>query len=260
MVQLDVHVPAEQEVAGGKEMIARLRLEAFNLETEARLAAHPLLAAAEAGELTMAQRRAFAAEQHTIQRSDLASFAVLMKTSPRTATAVTSSSNDSTATAVPDLYEFLHGGEAYAAPMLKAYAKSVGFNDEKDMEYPQYNISEKAQGYPSYWARLALSNQRAAGAAACAVNFPAWGQACKRLSAALSDPSHNYTYSSSGNRGEDLAFLDFFGTPIDNLDEMAAAVIDGSPGSVVSYEDLVTPVRLMQAYELLFWDACYEAT
>ena len=78
------------------------------------------------------------------------------------------------------------------------------------------------------------------------------------MRAALSDPAHNY--SNSGDQDTELAFLDFFATPIDNLDEMAAKIIDGSPGGEVTYDDLVTPVRLLQAYELLFWDACYEAT
>lgn len=156
------------------------------------------------------------------------------------------------------LFQFLLGGEIYAAPLLLAYAKSVGLDDEAALKESSHNnnkkanISAKAQAYPSYWARLALSNQRAAGAAACAVNFPAWGNICRRLSVALVKAG-DYGYSSVDEEG--LAFLKFFATPIENLDCMAAAVIDEEG---VSYGDLVEPVRLLQEYEIMFWDAIFE--
>jgi hypothetical protein len=96
---------------------------------------------------------------------------------------------------------------------------------------------------------MALDHARAAGAAACAVNFPAWGRMCLRLV----DSSANKTTSNA----VDTSFLLFFATPIEGLDEMAAAVIDGEDG--VEYDDLVQHVRLLQEYEVLFWDACYAA-
>ena len=46
-------------------------------------------------------------------------------------------------------------------------------------------LSSRAQAYPSLWARLALRGERATGAAAVAVNFPAWGRACGLLRDAL---------------------------------------------------------------------------
>ena len=57
---------------------------------------------------------------------------------------------------------------------------------------------------------------------------------------------------------KDLAFLQFFATPIENLDEMAAAVIVQEDPDV-RYEDIVEHVRLLQEYEVLFWDGCYNA-
>jgi hypothetical protein len=228
----------------GLDIIQRLRKEAFNLETEDNLQHHPYVLAAEAGTLTIAQQRAFCYEQYNIQRSDAISFATL-------AGHVTFRPASLTGAVVPaplqdndrqDLFQFLLGGEVYASSLLLQQAKSLGFETEADLSKQQ--CSSLAQAYPSYWARMALDHARAAGAAACAVNFPAWGRMCLRLVNA-SSPS------------KDVSFLQFFATPIEGLDEMAAAVIDGEDD--VEYDDLVQHVRLLQEYEVLFWDACYAA-
>ena len=55
-----------------------------------------------------------------------------------------------------------------------------------------HSRTSQAQGYPSYFARLALAENHAGVAAACAVNQPAWGRMCRRLSAALSSRSYGY--------------------------------------------------------------------
>ena len=248
----------------GLEIIQKLREESFNQDTERRLESHPYLKAAEDGMLTLSQRRAFAQEQYFIQLSDATSFAFLAGHkgfSPSSLSGVTvpdpvSAVTDSGAV---DLFQFLLGGEIYAAPLLLAYAKTVGL-DEASLRAlvtasdSEYRISAKAQAYPSYWARLALSGQRAAGAAACAVNFPAWGDMCRRLFEALSDVDRgDYGYASVDDEG--LAFIKFFATPIEDLDLMAAAIIE-EEGS--SYEELVEPVRLLQEYEIMFWDAIFD--
>jgi hypothetical protein len=75
---------------------------------------------------------------------------------------------------------------------------------------------------------------------------------CKQLVEALSDPQNGYGYNGIDDQG--LAFINFFATPIDDLDEMAVAIIEEEGAS---YEDLLEPVRLLQQYELLFWDAIY---
>ena len=48
-----------------------------------------------------------------------------------------------------------------------------------------------------------------------------------------------------------LAFLKFHSTPIEGLDEMAASIIEKEGAS---YEDLVEHVRLLQEFEVMFWD------
>lgn len=228
----------------GLQMLERLRQEPFNVETERKLEQHKYIEAAEHGALSIGQLRAFAHEQFSIQRSDAISFASLaghVGFHPLTLTGTKPPEGNA-----DDLFHFLLGGEIYASSLLLQHAKSLGIETEECLG--SYACSAKAQGYPSYWARLALANQRAAGAAACAVNFPAWGRMCGKLADALKD---KYEMNE-----ESLAFIQFFASPIENLDAMAAKVMDDAN---VSYEELLEPVRLLQAYEVLFWDACYEA-
>lgn len=247
----------------GMEMIQKLREEAFNKETERKLQSHPYLKAAEDGTLTLNQRQAFAREQYFVQLSDATSFALLaghrdFSPSSLMGVSVPEQQPKSEGLDEVDLFQFLLGGEVYAASLLVAHAKSVGL-DEKALSSPGqsgYQLSSKAQAYPSYWARLALSGKgRAAGAAACAVNFPAWGEMCRRLLEALGGEGKGDTYNYAGVDDESLAFIKFFATPIEELDQMAASIIEKEGAS---YDDLVEPVRLLQEYEIMFWDGIFE--
>mmetsp|Transcript_24029 Transcript_24029/g.25772 ORF Transcript_24029/g.25772 Transcript_24029/m.25772 type:complete len:307 (-) Transcript_24029:2626-3546(-) len=195
----------------------------------------------------------------------------------------------------PNIFRFLLGGEIYASKLLLDHAKSVGFDSEDEGDLRRYPVTAKAQAYPSYWARIALAGNRGAGAAvskhhfirirefsfildsyiiaissrtfvtllvilqkACAVNFPAWGKMCSDLLEALRNrPEYGYSTMSDDDASTALAFVDFFACPIEKLDEMAAStMLKGN----VSYEDVVTEVRLLQEYEILFWDSIYEAS
>mmetsp|Transcript_5677 Transcript_5677/g.10407 ORF Transcript_5677/g.10407 Transcript_5677/m.10407 type:complete len:85 (+) Transcript_5677:499-753(+) len=80
------------------------------------------------------------------------------------------------------------------------------------------------------------------------------GRLLESLGSSGSDGGKEYNYA-NGVEDEGLAFIKFFATPIEELDLMAAAVIDEED---VSYEDLVEPVRLLQQYEIMFWDAIFE--
>lgn len=252
----------------GTDILNRLRKESWNSDTEHRLASHPYVAAAQAGKLTLKQRRAFVIEQCAIQFSDAVSFAAL---AGHNVGFLTSSKKTRLVDAtVPepvrpppkgtdvDLFQFLLGGEIYAARLLLNYARKVGL-DEADVSNKQRKLMAKSQAYPSYWARLALSNNRAAGAAACAINFPAWGQMCGRLGRALADNADVYGYD-DGEDDDGLAFVNFFAATIDDLDNMAIAILDeelkGAEES--SYDEIAEHVRLLQEYEVMFWDAIYD--
>lgn len=243
------------------QLLEQLRAEKFNQNTNDVLANHPYLVAAKEGRLTLAQRRAFVGEQYLIQYSDACSFARLAghenfrPSSLSVANVPAAPQNkECDETAPPDIFQFLLGGEIYASKLLLDHAKSVGFGEGEEglKEFP---VTAKGQAYPSYWARLALAGNRGAGAAACAVNFPAWGKMCSELSQALkSRPEYGYDALSEEEVSSSLAFVDFFGSPIENLDEMAAKVMMEEN---VSHSDIVTQVRLLQEYEILFWDSVY---
>ena len=234
----------------GKELLERLRTEPFNILTEEKLAAHPYVHAAEQGTLTIEQRRAFAQEQYHIQLSDAISFSALAGHTGFVPVSLTDTSIPKAVRNENDLFQFLLGGELYASKLLLQYAQKLGL-DENSLK--RHQTSALAQAYPSYWSRLALSGNRAAGAVACAVNFPAWGRMCQRLLQALADRTKEYGYA-DGVDDPALAFVKFFATPIDNLDEMAIAIIEEEQEDI-SYEDLVEHVRLLQQYEVFFWDA-----
>ena len=241
----------------GLSILRRLRDEPFNKQTINNLQNHPYLKAAEDGTLTFSQRRAFAREQYFIQLSDAISFATLAgHTSfrPKTLTdAIVPAPKKSTSDQV-DLFQFLLGGEIHASELLLSYAKPLGL-DENILRNPVncgYNLSAKAQAYPSYWSKLALTKNKGAAAAAIAVNFPAWGEMCKRLLDALASKEK---YGYKGIDDEALAFIKFFATPIENLDEMAASIIEKEK---VKYPDLVEHVRILQEYEIMFWDGIFE--
>lgn len=168
----------------------------------------------------------------------------------------------------------------------------------RERELYDYSVTGKGQAYPSYWAKLALEQKRGVGAAAVAVNFVAWGTMCQELLLAFQTraeygycgqhgtiPSRCVAASSSSASSKEvtevegehskatatatahenaqatatakqaLAFIQFFATPIDNLDRMAAKVMQEEQ---VTYEELRTDIRLLQEYEVMFWDAIYE--
>lgn len=77
---------------------------------------------------------------------------------------------------------------------------------------------------------------------------------CRKLLDALRDGGAYEEYNSEDD--DALAFIKSFATPIDNLDEMAAAIIDEED---VTYEEIIEPVRLLQQYEIMFWDGIFEA-
>mmetsp|Transcript_79096 Transcript_79096/g.236981 ORF Transcript_79096/g.236981 Transcript_79096/m.236981 type:complete len:276 (-) Transcript_79096:59-886(-) len=234
--------------ASGKQLLERLRSEPWARNAERLLAEHPYVSAAEAGTLTFAQRRAFVGEQYSVQRSDARSFANLAGHADFRPSSLAGAIVPPLAQsgAAASLFQFLAEGEVYAAPLLLRHAAALGMSGD----LVHYAVTPGGQGYPAYWAHLAQFSEHAAGAAACAINFPAWGRMCGRVSAALA--SGLYSNVSS----DELGFLDFFAEPIEGLDQMAIGVLDEKPAS---YKEVATAVRLLQGYELMFWDAVYAA-
>ena len=231
-----------------------LRSTPWNVEAERQLENHPYVRAAESGALTVAQRRAFVLEQFRIQRSDAASFASLAghpAFNPATLMgAVVPPCAKCATNASSSLFQYLAEGEVHAFSLLIGQARALGLDENA---LAAHIPSERAQEYPRLWAELARTGARAAGAAAVAVNFPAWGRMCGRVRAALTGG----LYGPMTER--ELGFLAYFSEPIDNLDEMATAVLEQESGTWSDDGSIAGAVRKQQEAELAFWGAIYEA-
>lgn len=198
-------------------------------DVERRIRDNTWLAELEVGRLPATALRAFAAEQLAVIPSDERSF---------------------TACAERFGAEPAHGylvgmaaGERVALGALEEFAAAVGLDADGRREYePQPGC----QAYPSYVARLARDGSPAEIAGAFLVNLEAWGSCCARMHAALG--------ARYGLAESDRAFFAHFAGPTDELERTSLDVIDDGLAAGVRPEAVARAARLLQAYELQFWD------
>jgi hypothetical protein len=168
--------------------------------------------------------RAFAGEQYTIFSSDRRSFATLAARFPE-----------------PPAGDFFIGmaqGEGEALAHLLALAAPLGL-DEAGLA--DYEPRSGCQAYPAFVSWLALNGSRADVALAFVANLAAWGENCRRLADLL--------------RGRyDISFFEFFAQPAPGFEEQALAVAEVGLAAGDSAAGARRCARLLQAYELLFWD------
>lgn len=210
-------------VGNPQAMSARGLLEQLHHElaaVEQAIASHRFLQTAP----PLPSLRAFAGEQSLILRGDRRSFAVLAARFPEQPAG--------------DLFLALAQGEGQALEHLRALASSLGI-DERWLE--AYQPRPGCQAYSAFVAWLALGGSRADLALALLANLDAWGRNCGRLAELL------------GGRC-DTSFFEFFSDPPPGFEEQALAVADQGLQSGDSPEAAGRAARLLQAYELLFWD------
>jgi hypothetical protein len=106
-----------------------------------------------------------------------------------------------------------------------------------------------ALAYSAFVAWLALYGSDAELAAAFAVNLPAWGANCGRISAAL---KAQYRLGD-----EAVSFFDLFAN-LPPGDDTALAVIQGGLDRGVAPALIERAARLLQGYELMYWDTMVE--
>jgi hypothetical protein len=206
-----------------RELLEDLRRELSPVEQAIR--AHRYLAAPPAEE----SLRAFAGEQYTILASDRRSFAHLAARFPEPPAG--------------DFFLGLAQGEGEALARLLELAVSLGIDESALIGYePQ----PSCQAYTAFVAWLALNGSRAELALAFLANLSAWGENCRRLADLLRD-----RYDSS--------FFDFFAQPAPGFEERALAVADRGLAAGDSPARARRAARLLQAYELLFWDTLADA-
>jgi TENA/THI-4/PQQC family len=209
-------------------MSARQLLEDLHRElapVEDAIRSHRYLAAAPSEE----SLRAFAGEQYTILRSDRRSFAHLAARYPEPPAV--------------DLFIGLAQGEGQALARLLALAASLGV-DERGLA--NYEPQRGCQAYTAFVSWLALNGSRADVALAFLANLAAWGENCQRLARLLQD---RY----------EVSFFEFFAQRAPGFEELALAVADLGLAADDSPAPARRCARLLQAYELLFWDTLADA-
>lgn len=201
---------------------------------ERRLIEHPYLAALEAGEIGRDRLRLFAAQQRYIIPSDLRTIALLVNRYG----------------AGPSGPFFLASLETERAALaaLGRFERAVG----SDGGTPRPDeILLGAVAYSHFLAWLALYGSDAEFAAAFLVNLQAWGGNCGRMARALRERS--------GFADEEVAFFELFAAESPDFEAAALAVIAGGLERGVEPGALALAARLLQGYELLYWDALHEA-
>lgn len=217
---------AQKVIEEGRRRIAPL---------EERIRQHPYLQALEGRRVDRAELATFAGQQRHIIESDLRSVALTV------ARAESQAARD-----------FLMGmlqGERAALEALEAFGMAVGLSGEK------LRAAEPLPGafaYSAYVAWLALYGSTAEFAGAFLVNLEAWGVNCGRMSRALRD--------GYGLTGADVAFFDLFATTPPEFEERGIAVVEEGLAQGIDPGRIHRAARLLQGYELMYWDTMREAT
>jgi thiaminase len=218
-------------MTGARQLVGQIRAELKPLDD--RIVQHPYLEALEAGKVTRAALQAFAGQQYHILTSDLRSIALLV-------------SRHGALPSRPFLLKVLQG-EAAALDALPAFAAALGLGPA-DLEAAEPQPAGHAYG--AFVAWLALYGSDAELAAAFLVNFAAWGANCGRMSRALQ--------ARHGLARTDVAFFDLFAN-LPPSEVEALGVIQGGLDRGLPAARIRRAARLLQGYELMFWDAMAEA-
>jgi thiaminase len=207
--------------APGRELLARLHAELGMVES--RIREHRYLASLENGELPRRALADLAGEQWTIIASDRRAFALLASRFPTGLGG--------------EFFLQMAQGEGEALSLLRSYAEWLGLGETA---LAAYEPRAGCQAYTTYVSWLALNGSRADVALAFTANLASWGGNCARVARALR--------GAYGAGEEAVAFFDFL------------AVADEGIAAGESPERARRAARLLQAYELMFWDALAEGT
>jgi thiaminase len=212
------------------DLLDRIRRELAPSEGANRFV--PLVAS---GQLPRERLAALAGEEYRIIKSDRRSFLLLAARFPE-----------------PPAVDFFTGlaqGETLALAKLMTFASALGM-DSGDLE--AYEPLAGCQAYAAYVAWLALNGSQGDVALALIANFAAWGSYCAAVAAALR--------SQYGLDDEACGFFDFFAAPVPEVEQQAVAVAQASVDSGEPPAGARRQARLVQAYELMFWNTLADGT
>ncbi len=211
-----------------QELVEELRRELARGEAENRLV--PLIAA---GKVPRSRLAAFVCEELAIVPSDRRSFAFLAARFPEPPAG--------------DFFLGLAGGEGLALGHLHAFTEALGLDARA---VTAHDPAPGCQAYAAYVAWLALNGSRSDVALAFLANLEAWGSFCARTAAGLRE---HY-----GLDDRAVAFFDFFATPPPGFEDQACAVVQAGLDAGDDPQRARRAARLLQAYELLFWNTLAE--
>ena len=220
-------------MVGAKALLEGIRQD-LQPVTE-QLLGHPYVKALEEGQIGREKLRLFAGEQYSIIASDLKSVAYLL-------------SRFGSAPSRDFFLGILHGERA-AWDALLTFVNALGLSEA---QLSEHEPAAGAHAYTCYMASLALYASDAEIAAAYLVNFPAWGQNCGRLSRILKERF--------GMGEKEVAFFDLFASPPTIFEADALKVIQQGLDRGIEPSLIQRAARLLQAYELMYWDTLYRAS
>jgi hypothetical protein len=142
--------------------------------------------------------------------------------------------------ATAEFFADLGKGENIVLGLLPAMADAAGVSGDG------YQLKAGCQAYPAYLAWLALNADPAEVVLAVTANFAAWGSYCATLASSL---RKEYGFSD-----EACGFVDFFATPVPALEDLAVNAIQQALDAGKSVERGRDYGRLLQDYELMFWN------
>jgi thiaminase len=221
----------ETATSSPDELLATVRAELE--DTERAIRAHRFLDLVDRREVPEERLREFAGEQHAIISSDRRSFAQLAARFP--------------APPAGDFFLGMAQGEGEALARLRGFAAWLGLADQ---ELRDHEPRPGAQVYPAFVAWLALNGSRADVVLAFLANLAAWGENCGRVAEALR--------SRYGAADEAVSFFAFFASPPPDFEGQALAVLAAGLGEGESPARARRATRLLQAYELSFWNTMAE--
>jgi hypothetical protein len=223
----------EIAMADAKDLIEGIRLELQPVKEQ--LLRHPYVQALEEGKIGRESLCLFAGEQYAIIASDLKSVACLVSRFGSTPSR--------------DFFLGILQGERAAWDALLTFAHALGLSEAQLREHEPL---PGAHAYTGYMAWLALYGSDAEVAAAYLVNFPAWGENCGRLSRIFKERF--------GLGEKEVVFFDLFATPPATFEGSALGVIQQGLDGGIEPRLIQRAARLLQAYELMYWDALYKTS
>ena len=216
--------------AKARRLVRQIRSDLAGVEDQIRQVR--FVRTVESGAASLEQIAAVVAEEYSIVRSNLNSFTQMAARWD---------------TQGSPFFADLASGEAAALPLVLAFAATVGL---AEADLAAYEPRPAAQTYPSRVAWIAGNADRAAAAASFLVNFAVFGENMARIRDALIEV---YRFAPA-----QIEFFRFFAEPIAGFEDDAIEVIAIGLADGACPVDARRSARLLQAYELDFWQAASE--